>query len=50
MHKETDDGDLGGRFTTGKKPNTSMQEAGQDENAGGNVRIPVHEDFLFDVV
>jgi hypothetical protein len=26
-----------------------MQEAGQDENAGGKVRIPVHEDFLFDV-
>ena len=50
MHKEADDGDLGGRSTTGNKPNTSVQEAGQDENAGGEVRVPVHEDFLFDVV
>ena len=29
--------------------NTSMSEAGQDESAGGRVRVPVHEDFLFDV-
>lgn len=33
----------------GKRTNTSMHEAGQDENAGGQVRVPVHEDFLFDV-
>jgi hypothetical protein len=26
-----------------------MNEAGLDENAGGRVRVPVHEDFLFDV-
>ena len=26
-----------------------MQEVGLDENAGGKVRVPVHEDFLFDV-
>jgi hypothetical protein len=32
-----------------RKPNTSMNEAGLDENAGGKVRVPVHEDFLFDV-
>jgi hypothetical protein len=29
--------------------NTSINEAGQDEQAGGKVRVPVHEDFLFDV-
>jgi hypothetical protein len=32
-----------------KKPNTSMNEAGLDEQAGGKVRVPVQEDFLFDV-
>lgn len=26
-----------------------MNEAGKDEHAGGKVRVPVHEDFLFDV-
>lgn len=35
--------------STGKKRNTSMNEAGHDENAGGKIRVPVHEDFLFDV-
>jgi hypothetical protein len=35
--------------SAGKKTNTSMNEAGMDENAGGKVRVPVHEDFLFDV-
>ena len=34
---------------TGKRSNTSMNETGLDEQAGGNVRVPVHEDFLFDV-
>ncbi|RDW91163.1 hypothetical protein BP5796_02328 [Coleophoma crateriformis] len=29
--------------------NTSIEEAGNKENAGGRVRVPVHEDFLFDV-
>lgn len=33
----------------GRRPNTSMNEAGQDEGGGGRVRVPVHEDFLFDV-
>jgi len=33
----------------GRRPNTSMNEAGQDVQAGGRVRVPVHEDFLFDV-
>jgi hypothetical protein len=32
----------------GKKTNTSINEAGNEEGAGGNVRVPVHEDFLFD--
>ena len=35
--------------SAGKKGNTSMNEAGHDENAGGKIRVPVHEDFLFDV-
>ncbi|KAK0109026.1 hypothetical protein ONS96_002860 [Cadophora gregata f. sp. sojae] len=34
---------------SGKKPNTSIDEAGQDTNAGGKIRVPVQEDFLFDV-
>ncbi|KAG9240580.1 DDHD domain-containing protein [Calycina marina] len=34
--------------STGKNANTSQSEAGLDENAGGKVRVPVHEDFLFD--
>ncbi len=33
----------------GRKTNTSINEAGQDEQAGGKIRVPVHEDFLFDV-
>ncbi|TAQ83696.1 hypothetical protein B7494_g7987 [Chlorociboria aeruginascens] len=32
-----------------KKPNTSISEAGSNEDAGGRIRVPVHEDFLFDV-
>ncbi|KUJ15759.1 uncharacterized protein LY89DRAFT_647727 [Mollisia scopiformis] len=48
-----DDGDIGSgaqsASSAGKKPNTSMNEAGLDEQAGGKVRVPVHEDFLFDV-
>lgn len=35
--------------SAGQRPNTSMNEAGQDEQAGGKVRVPVQEDFLFDV-
>ena len=35
--------------SAGRKANTSMNEATLDENAGGEVRVPVHEDFLFDV-
>lgn len=43
---------MGQRQTTGrggKKANTSLSEAGLDENAGGKVKVPVQEDFLFDV-
>jgi hypothetical protein len=29
--------------------NTSISEAGKEEGAGGNVRVAVHEDYLFDV-
>jgi len=32
----------------GKNSNTSQNEAGLEEHAGGKVRVPVHEDFLFD--
>jgi hypothetical protein len=35
--------------SAGRKNNTSMNEAGLDESAGGKIRVPVHEDFLFDV-
>ena len=35
--------------SAGRKANTSMNEAVLDENASGKVRVPVHEDFLFDV-
>ncbi|KAH6713044.1 DDHD domain-containing protein [Leptodontidium sp. MPI-SDFR-AT-0119] len=35
--------------TPGRKTNTSIDEAGLDANAGGKVRVPVQEDFLFDV-
>ncbi|CAL3971357.1 hypothetical protein PZA11_007864 [Diplocarpon coronariae] len=34
---------------TGRKSNTSIDEAGLDTHAGGKVRVPVQEDFLFDV-
>ncbi|KAK2625277.1 hypothetical protein QTJ16_005646 [Diplocarpon rosae] len=34
---------------TGRKPNTSIDEAGLDTPAGGKTRVPVQEDFLFDV-
>jgi hypothetical protein len=46
-----EDGELGQRQTSnqGKKPNTSLNEAGLNENGGGKVKVPVHEDFLFDV-
>lgn len=33
----------------GKKENTSITEAGKKEDAGGRVKVPVNEDFLFDV-
>ena len=51
IRRGDDDGELGQRHTSGrgKKPNTSLNEAGLDENAGGRVKVPVHEDFLFDV-
>jgi hypothetical protein len=29
--------------------NTSISEAGNDENAGGIIQVPVQEDWLFDV-
>lgn len=35
--------------SAGKKANTSINEAGLDQDAGGKVKVPVHEDFLFDV-
>ena len=35
--------------SAGQKANTSMNEATLDEDVGGKVRVPVHEDFLFDV-
>jgi hypothetical protein len=38
-----------GLSSASKKINTSVNEAGREENAGGKFRIPVHEDFLFDV-
>lgn len=49
-----EDGDITGRGQRqtsgqGKKPNTSLDEAGQKENGGGKIKVPVHEDFLFDV-
>lgn len=34
---------------TSKGGNTSIEEAGHNENAGGNIRVPVQEDYLFDV-
>ena len=33
----------------GEKENTSMNEAGNLKHAGGKVKVPVNEDFLFDV-
>jgi hypothetical protein len=44
--EEFDDGDPS---SAGQKTNTSMQEAGLDDNSGGKIRVPVQEDFLFDV-
>merc|ERR1712093_501409 len=35
--------------SSGKQPNTSIDEAGQDTHAGGKVKVPIQEDFLFDV-
>jgi hypothetical protein len=52
LSKEQSEDDIGmsrPSSSAGKKANTSMNEAGMDENAGGKVRVPVHEDFLFDV-
>jgi len=48
--KQDNLGDVGERnpVSTGINANTSQSEAGLDENAGGKVRVPVHEDFLFD--
>jgi hypothetical protein len=37
------------QFAAGKRSNTCMNEAGLNVQAGGKVRVPVHEDFLFDV-
>lgn len=34
---------------SGSKGNTSITEAGENEHSGGRVKIPVNEDFLFDV-
>lgn len=47
--RKEEDINEGDPSSAGKKTNTSMQEAGLDESAGGKVRVPVHEDFLFDV-
>ncbi|KAL2071364.1 hypothetical protein VTL71DRAFT_12599 [Oculimacula yallundae] len=47
--KGEDYGSEGQTSNSGKKPNTSIDEAGQESNAGGKVRVPVQEDFLFDV-
>ncbi|KAI9736817.1 MAG: hypothetical protein M1818_005868 [Claussenomyces sp. TS43310] len=33
----------------GNKENTSITEAGENENGGGRIKVPVNEDFLFDV-
>ncbi|KAI6246077.1 putative phospholipase, mitochondrial [Erysiphe necator] len=32
-----------------EKSNTNLNDAGSDDNSGGRFRIPVQEDFLFDV-
>lgn len=35
--------------SAGEKGNTSINEAGNNEEADRSIKIPVHEDFLFDV-
>jgi hypothetical protein len=51
LRSRGDDDVSGGQSisTAAKKANTSIDEAGQDEQAGGKVRVPVQEDWLFDV-
>lgn len=41
--------DLTDTAPTTNKENTSINEAGQDLQQGGRVKVPVNEDFLFDV-
>lgn len=43
-----DEGDVGIPRTEGSKGNTSINEAADPEK-GGSVKVPVNEDFLFDV-
>ncbi|CZT02755.1 related to phosphatidic acid-preferring phospholipase A1, contains DDHD domain [Rhynchosporium agropyri] len=47
--KGEENGSEGQSSSKSGKPNTSIDEAGLDANAGGKVRVPVQEDFLFDV-
>jgi hypothetical protein len=51
--KETppeDNSDIGVRLpNAGKKQSQGTNEAGRDENASGRVKVPVQEDYLFDV-
>jgi hypothetical protein len=57
MIEDEEDGVLDGTESThrssaaapGNKENTSINEAGDLENAGGRVKVPVNEDYLFDV-
>ena len=45
-----DSSDIGVRLqSSGKKLNQSTSEAGRDENPSGKVKVPVQEDYLFDV-
>ncbi|KAJ5041063.1 uncharacterized protein L3040_005619 [Drepanopeziza brunnea f. sp. 'multigermtubi'] len=49
-HKGDDYGSAGqSPNTPGRKSNTSIDEAGTEAPAGGKFRVPVQEDFLFDV-
>ena len=51
--KSREGGITGQSFLNGSKSNkgsnTSIDDAGQDQDTGGKIKVPVHEDFLFDV-
>jgi hypothetical protein len=50
MNHQNEEGRLGlSNKAAGGKDNTSMNEAGNLEDAGGKLKVPVNEDFLFDV-